>query len=87
MKLHDYGNPQDAEWQQQNLNDVVGILETLCERECEHMEERGIKTYGDGPLAVRLDLVEKARELIEVASNGDPAIMRKLWKAYCKIRA
>jgi hypothetical protein len=80
MRLREYGNPQQAGWHQQTLDDCSGILATLCERECEHMEEHGSKTYGNNPLAVRLDLVEKARELIDVALNGDLAIMRKVLK-------
>ncbi len=79
----EYGNPHDAEWQQQTLSDCAGNLETLCERECEHMESNGSKTHGDGALAMRLDLVEKARELIEVAEMGNVRIMRDLWRKVC----
>lgn len=84
MSLREYGNPKEAEWQEQTLDDCAGTLATLCERECEHMEARGLKTYGNGALAVRLDLVEKARELIEVASAGNLKIMRQEWKKVCK---
>lgn len=76
MKLAEYGNPHGAEWSQQSIGDVADILATLCERECERMESNGANTYGDGPLAVRLDLVEKARELLEVANAGNVKIMR-----------
>lgn len=34
--------------------------------------------------AVRLDLIEKARELIEVAAAGNLKIMRQEWKKVCK---
>ena len=84
MNLREYGNPHTAEWQQQTLSDCAGNLETLCERECEHMETHGSKTHGDGALAVRLDLVEKARELIEFAVAGNLKIMRQEWKKVCK---
>lgn len=84
MNLHAYGNPSDADWQQKSLSDVSGILETLCERECEHMETHGSRTYGNAALAVRLDLVEKARELIDVAEAGNLKIMREVWRTVCK---
>jgi hypothetical protein len=84
VNLREYGNPSDAEWQQKSLGDVSGILQTLCERECEHMEEHDTKTYGEGALAVRLDLVEKARELIDVAEAGNLKIMREVWRKTCK---
>lgn len=84
MNLREYGNPSEAEWNQQSLSDVAGVLETLYERECEHMEEHGTKTYGKGALAVRLDLVEKARELIDVAEAGNLKIMRDVWEKVCK---
>ena len=84
MNLREYGNPSTAEWQQKSLGDVSGILGTLCERECEHMEEHGTKTHGEGALAVRLDLVEKARELIDVAEAGNLKIMREVWRKVCK---
>ena len=76
----EFGNPSDADWHQQNLGDCVGILESLVEREVERAEKRNAKLFGDGLINVRLELVDKARELLEVADNGNPKIMREMWK-------
>ena len=84
MKLREYGNPSECEWKQETIGDISAHLADLCDRECEYMEKRGRDTFGDGPLAVRMDLVEKARELLDVAESGDVKIMRQLWKKVCK---
>lgn len=83
MKMREYGNPSEAQWQQKSLSDVACILETLCERECDYADAHGANIYGKGPLAIRLDLVEKARELINVAESSNKKIMREVWEKVC----
>lgn len=77
MSLHTFGDPHNAEWQQSSLSDVSCELETLVARESEYMEQRDAKFYGNGPLAVRLDLVEMANELVCLAESGNLKRMRK----------
>ena len=80
MNLSPFGSPSEAAWSQQSLSDCAGVLESLTEREVERMEENGAAITGDGALNVRLDLIERARELIEVADAGNLKIMRQEWQ-------
>jgi hypothetical protein len=88
VKLKEFGEPAAAlgwhRWRQQTLSDAAGVLATLTDREVDRMDRINSPVFGKGALAVRLDLIEKARELIEVAEAGDPCTMRKLHAVVCK---
>lgn len=66
-KLAEFGEPGKCSWQQQNISDLHGELETLCDREVDRVGRTRASLFGTGRLARRYDLVDKAKDLLEEA--------------------
>jgi hypothetical protein len=71
MNLREFGEDKKATFQQVTLSDCNGYLEELIGI------EEGRPMALNGPLQLRFGLVEKARQLLDVAENGNPKIMRE----------
>jgi hypothetical protein len=72
MSLREFGEEKAATFARPSLSDCNGYLGELIGIEGERPMAR------NGVLQLRLDLVEEARQLLEVAENGSPKIMREV---------
>ncbi len=70
MILREFGEDKSGTFQQMSLADCNGFLGELIEIESEKPMASG------GRLALRMELVEEARQLLEIAENADAKIMR-----------
>jgi hypothetical protein len=66
-RLVEFGEPAEAEWDQQTLADVAGVLYTLLDREVDRANRVGAKLYGKGRVNRRIDMIQGAYDLVEKA--------------------
>lgn len=74
MRLKEFGEDKSATFPHVSLSDCNGYLTELIGIE----EDRPMAR--NGVLQLRLDLVDEARQLLEIAENADPKIMRESLK-------
>ena len=71
MKLAPFGGEQPH--YQPSLSDIIGHIQRLIEDECERTDPR----KDGGLLDMRIEITDKAAEMLEVAENADAKIMRR----------
>lgn len=72
MKMKPFGG-RETTWHEPSLSELVGYVETLISNEDERTENR----KRGSPLDLRVELVHKAYELLQVVDNGDVRIIRQ----------
>lgn len=78
MKMKPFG-ARETTWSEQSLAELIGHIGTLITNEDERTETR----KRGGALDVRMDLVCKAHELLQVAEDKDLKIMKQSLAELC----